>query len=63
MCVASHARSQTCKARLHRKHLQSVEEVVADDDDRGPSGGPALGGRDGLNAGDRGGGVQAWIQR
>ena len=28
--------------------LESVEEVVADDDDRGAAGGPALAGTDGL---------------
>ena len=32
-------------------HLQAVEEVLADDDDRGPAARPALRGADGLDAG------------
>ena len=43
-------------------HLEAVEEVVADDDDGAAPGGPALAGRDGLDAGDGGGGVEARVE-
>ena len=43
-------------------HLEAVEEVVADDDDGAAPGGPALAGRDGLDAGDGGGGVEAGVE-
>ena len=44
-------------------HLEAVEEVVADDDDGAAPGGPALAGRDGLDAGDGGRGVEAGVER
>ena len=43
-------------------HLEAVEEVVPDDDDGAAPGGPALAGRDGLDAGDGGSGVEAGVE-
>ena len=34
-----------------KDHLESVEEVISDDDDGGSAGRPALAGTDGFNAG------------
>ena len=42
------------------QHLEAVEEVVADDDDGGPSRGPALARRYRLDARDRRRRVKAW---
>ena len=49
-------------AKGKKCHLESVEEVVPDDDDGAAAGGPALAGRDGLDAGDGGRRVQARVQ-
>ena len=43
-------------------HLQPIEEVVPDDYDGAAAGGPSLAGRDGLDAGDGSGGVEARVQ-
>ena len=43
-------------------HLEAVEEVVPDDDDGAAPGGPALAGRDGLDAGDGSSGIEAGVE-
>ena len=43
-------------------HLQTVEEVVPDDDDGAAPSCPALAGGDGLDAGDGRGGVEARVE-
>ena len=44
------------------EHLETVEEVVPDDDDGAAARGPALAGGDGLDAGDGRGGVEPGVE-